>query len=74
MVLLDVGLPDMDGHELCRQMRRAGINVPIVMLTAAASEADTVPGRCRRQRLRTKLFRLNVLPRGCAPICARASS
>src|SRR5947208_9887213 len=33
--LLDVGLPDMDGRELCRRIREAGINVPIVMLTAA---------------------------------------
>src|SRR5579863_8628083 len=43
-ILLDVGLPDMDGRELCRQMRRAGVRSPIVMLTGADSEADTVTG------------------------------
>ena len=61
-VLLDVGLPDMDGHELCRQMRRAGINVPIVMLTAADSEADTVLGLdAGANDYVTKPFRLSVL-------------
>src|SRR5580765_1196360 len=61
-VLLDVGLPDMDGFELCRQMRRAGINVPIVMLTAAASEADTVLGLdAGANDYVTKPFRLNIL-------------
>ncbi len=61
-VLLDVGLPDMDGHELCRQMRRAGINVPIVMLTAAAGETDTVLGLdAGANDYVTKPFRLNVL-------------
>jgi len=43
-ILLDVGLPDMDGRELCRLLRRAGVQVPIVMLTGADSEADTVRG------------------------------
>src|SRR5438309_1824840 len=43
-ILLDVGLPDMDGRELCRLLRRAGVQVPIVMLTGADSEADTVLG------------------------------
>ena len=61
-VLLDVGLPDMDGHELCREMRRAGITVPIVMLTAADSEADTVQGLdAGANDYVTKPFRLGVL-------------
>src|SRR5712675_1725843 len=34
-VLLDVGLPDMDGRELCKLMRRQGVRAPVIMLTAA---------------------------------------
>ena len=61
-VLLDVGLPDMDGRELCRDIRRAGITVPIIMLTAADSEADTVGGLdAGANDYVTKPFRLNVL-------------
>ncbi|HUN51141.1 MAG TPA: response regulator transcription factor [Candidatus Sulfotelmatobacter sp.] len=44
MVLLDVGLPDMDGRELCKLMRRGGVRVPVIMLTAAGAEADTILG------------------------------
>ncbi len=43
-ILLDVGLPDMDGREVCRLMRRAGVKSPIVMLTGADSDADTILG------------------------------
>jgi len=43
-LILDVGLPDMDGRELCRLMRRAGVKAPIIMLTGADSEADTILG------------------------------
>lgn len=43
-LILDVGLPDMDGRELCRLMRRAGVKSPIIMLTGADSEADTILG------------------------------
>ncbi|HEY1260260.1 MAG TPA: response regulator transcription factor [Stellaceae bacterium] len=61
-ILLDVGLPDMDGRELCRQLRRAGVRVPIVMLTGADGEADTVEGfDSGADDYVTKPFRLNVL-------------
>jgi DNA-binding response OmpR family regulator len=61
-MLLDVGLPDMDGRELCRQLRRAGVTVPIVMLTAADSETDAVLGLdAGANDYVTKPFRLNEL-------------
>lgn len=42
-ILLDLGLPDMDGRDVCRQIR-AGSRIPIVMLTGRASEMDKVVG------------------------------
>ena len=44
LIILDVGLPDMDGREVCRLMRRGGVRAPILMLTGADTEADTVLG------------------------------
>lgn len=44
LVLLDVGLPDMDGRDVCRQLRGLGVRSPIIMLTAADSDADTIQG------------------------------
>lgn len=43
-ILMDVGLPDLDGRQLCRLMRRQGITTPIIMLTAHDSDADTILG------------------------------
>jgi DNA-binding response OmpR family regulator len=44
LILLDVNLPDMDGREACRRMRAAGVHTPVIMLTAADTESDTVLG------------------------------
>jgi DNA-binding response OmpR family regulator len=61
-ILLDVGLPDMDGRETCRLMRRGGVKVPIIMLTGADSDADTILGLdAGANDYITKPFRLGVL-------------
>jgi DNA-binding response OmpR family regulator len=44
LVLLDLGLPDADGIELCREMRAAGPGSSIIVLTARREEADIVVG------------------------------
>ena len=62
ILVLDVGLPDMDGRELCRLMRRNGVRAPIVMLTAADSEADTILGLdAGANDYVTKPFHLGIL-------------
>jgi DNA-binding response OmpR family regulator len=43
-VLLDIGLPDGDGRDLCAKLRRNGKNLPIIMLTGADGEKDIVSG------------------------------
>jgi two-component system alkaline phosphatase synthesis response regulator PhoP len=44
LILLDVMLPGKDGFEVCRELRRAGLRTPIVMLTAKTQEAEKVMG------------------------------
>jgi len=44
LILLDVMLPGRDGFEVCRDLRRAGLRTPIIMLTARAGEAEKVLG------------------------------
>src|SRR5665213_1032847 len=44
LILLDVDLPDMDGREALKLMRAAGISTPVVMLTAASGDSDTILG------------------------------
>lgn len=44
IILLDVGLGDLDGREVCKMMRKAGVKSPVIMLTAADSDADTILG------------------------------
>ena len=44
LILLDVMLPGKDGFDVCRELRRAGLKTPILMLTAKAREAEKVMG------------------------------
>lgn len=44
LIVLDVMLPDQDGVQLCRQLRRNQIESPVLMLTALSSTADKVAG------------------------------
>ena len=44
LILLDVMLPSKDGFEVCRDLRRAKIRTPVLMLTARAQEAEKVMG------------------------------
>jgi DNA-binding response OmpR family regulator len=44
LILLDVDLPDMDGRETCRLLRKDQVSSPIIMLTAAAGDSDTILG------------------------------
>ncbi len=61
-ILLDVGLPDMDGRDLCRLMRRSGVRSPIIMLTGVDTDADAILGLdSGANDYVTKPFRLGVL-------------
>ncbi len=44
LVLLDVNMPEMDGLEVCRQIRASGSEVPVLMLTARVEVGDRVLG------------------------------
>jgi DNA-binding response OmpR family regulator len=62
LVLLDVGLPDMDGREVCKVLRRDGYNGPVIMLTGHDSEADEILGlQSGASDYVTKPFRFGAL-------------
>jgi len=62
VVILDVGLPDMDGRDVCRLMRKQGVKCPIIMLTGADTDADTILGLdAGANDYITKPFRLGIL-------------
>ncbi|MEO7126329.1 MAG: response regulator transcription factor [Nakamurella sp.] len=44
LVILDLGLPQIDGLEVCRRIRASGRDVPVLMLTARTDEVDFVVG------------------------------
>lgn len=44
LIVLDVGLPDMDGREACKIMRKSGFKSPIIMLTGNVADSDVILG------------------------------
>ena len=44
LILLDVMLPGKDGFDVCRELRKAGVRTPIIMLTAKGQEAEKILG------------------------------
>ncbi|MCE5259281.1 MAG: response regulator transcription factor [Chloroflexi bacterium] len=44
LILLDLMLPRLDGFEVCRRLRREGVDVPIIMLTARDDDIDKIVG------------------------------
>ena len=62
LVLLDIGLPDMDGLDVCRSMRSARVNAPIILMTGADTEADTsVNSEVGADDYVTKPFKFSIL-------------
>lgn len=62
LVILDVGLPDMDGREACKLMRKNGLKSPVIMLTGHDSDSDTILGlESGANDYVTKPFRFGVL-------------
>jgi DNA-binding response OmpR family regulator len=44
LIILDLGLPEVDGMEICRMLRQSGVRTSLLMLTARSSEIDRVLG------------------------------
>jgi DNA-binding response OmpR family regulator len=62
LILLDLDLPDHNGREVVGLLREAGVTAPVIMLTAADGEAETVMGLdAGASDYVTKPFRFNVL-------------
>ncbi len=62
LLIMDVGLPDMDGREAVRQLRARNFKAPIIMLTGQDTDADTILGlESGANDYVTKPFRFAVL-------------
>ena len=62
LILLDLDLPDKNGREVCVGLREAGVAAPVIMLPAAAGEAETIMGlESGAADYVTKPFRFAVL-------------
>jgi DNA-binding response OmpR family regulator len=62
LLIMDVGLPDMDGREAVKLLRKGGLKAPIIMLTGHDTDSDTILGlEAGANDYVTKPFRFAVL-------------
>ena len=62
LILLDIMLPEINGYDICRRIRKEGYTMPIIMLTAKGQEADIVFGlNAGADDYVTKPFSIDVL-------------
>jgi DNA-binding response OmpR family regulator len=62
LIIMDVGLPDMDGREAVKLLRKAGVRAPIIMLTGQVTDSDAILGlEAGANDYVTKPFRFAVL-------------
>ena len=79
LLIMDVGLPDMDGREAVKLLRKGGFKAPVVMLTGQDTESDTILGlEAGANDYVTKPFKFAVLlgahPGAITPSMSRAKT
>ncbi len=82
LMILDLMLPRMSGYEVCRKLRGAGVNTPILILTARGEETDRVLGLdlgaddyvTKPFSIRELLARVRALLRRTQPVAAASGA